>query len=145
MFIDPHLDPTRPSYSGFGKLLMAAARGRDCPPKIELHRVCYVGHGPDRIVPSERDWSDKFESLRPALDRAGLRAHVFIWDDLHDRYLITNLIGLLMGNGFDVSGNADELTTWARISRDDRESVQREFDHPNNAFHELRADFSIPA
>jgi hypothetical protein len=81
--------------------------------------------------------------LNQPLQDIGLVASVFIWDDFHDRYLITDLIGLLMGNGFDITKNPDAITTWARISREDREKIQREFDYPNNVFHKLYGIFKI--
>jgi hypothetical protein len=48
-----------------------------------------------------------------------------------------------MGNGFDTSRVSNDMTTWARLSRDDRERVQREFDYPNNAFRQLHGKFTI--
>ena len=55
----------------------------------------------------------------------------------------SDLIGIIMPNGFDISGNRHEMATWARISRADRVKVRREFDATNNAFHTLHATFTI--
>jgi hypothetical protein len=140
MFIDPHLDPRRANYAEFIQLLLAARRPSACPAMIQIHRVCYEGHGPDRRFPN---WREVFDRLNRHLANAGVAADVFIWNDFHDRYLITNLIGIQMGNGFDISGNPNEMTTWARISRADRVNIQREFDYLNNTFHELRDKFTI--
>jgi hypothetical protein len=143
MFVDPHLDPRRDAYSEFIRLLLAAKRSRGCAPKIQIHRVCYVGRGPGRSLLNQREWREAFERLQRPLENAGLSADVFIWDEFHDRYFVSNLVGILVPNGFDVSGNLNERTIWARISRSDRERVQREFDHPNNAFRELHGKFTV--
>ena len=39
----------------------------------------------------------------PVLSQSNLKAEVFIWDDFHDRYLISNLGGILVPYGFDTS------------------------------------------
>ena len=41
--------------------------------------------------------------LGEVLRAAGLSAVVFIWDDFHDRYLISNLVGISLPNGFDTT------------------------------------------
>lgn len=84
-----------------------------------------------------------FERLHRSLAKEGLTADVLIWDDFHDRYLVSNLIGILMPNGFDISNKQNEMTTWARISRTDQEKIQREFDVTNNAYHTVHASFTI--
>jgi len=73
---------------------------------------------------------------------AGLRIEVFLWDDFHDRYLISNLIGVSMPNGFDTITHRTSVTRWTRLGRDDRDDVQREFD-PASARHALRHQFVV--
>ena len=138
-FIDPHLDPRRPGYREFVTLLGdVGPRGRD---DIEIHRVCYEG---SRRLRSHPDFERIFRSewSRP-LHAAGLNAKVFIWDDFHDRYLLSNLIGILVPNGFDTTRKPDDLTTWTRLGRDQHDDVQREFE-PANQRHTLRATFTLP-
>lgn len=144
MFIDPHLDPGATRYDGFGALLRAAG-GRTPPPTIELHRVCYEGSGIGRRFP-EREQSGYFERrfrdvLGEPLRAAGLGATVFIWNDFHDRYLISNLIGLSLPNGFDTGCGA---TTWARLGRNERDDVQREFDRASRRHRLAIPCFSVP-
>ena len=145
MFIDPHLDPVRPGYRDFGALLARSGQ-REPAPTIEIHRVRYEGSGPGRRFPMNDD-NSYFESrfhdkLAGALCAAGLRAKVFVWDDFHDRFLISNLIGISLPNGFDTGGPHGE-TRWARLGRNDRDDVQREFDPASNR-HKLHGQFSIP-
>ncbi len=145
MFIDPHLDPAKPGYRDFPALL-AVAGGRAPRPRIELHRVCYEGSGPARRFPTrddpgyfERRFRSKLEAM--ARDRE-LSVDVFIWDEFHDRHLISNLVGVLMANGFDTTTNANSLTRWGRLGRSDRDDVQREFDVASKR-HVLRSQFTI--
>ena len=79
----------------------------------------------------------------PVLSQSNLKAEVFIWDNFHDRYLISNLGGILVPHGFDTSRNPDDLTTWSRLGRSDRDDVQREFDRESNK-HKLYFNFTIP-
>lgn len=147
MFIDPHLDPTRPDYGGFVELLKAC--GKRLPaPRIEIHRVCYTGSGDKRQLPSDTEWMQRFNSaLGQTVRQMGLRVEVFLWDDFHDRYLISNLIGILMPNGFDTEVNAT-VTRWAKLDRDDRphldhqNNVAKEFD-PASGMHRLLHRFML--
>ncbi len=130
MFIDPHLDPTQRRYGSFGTLLQRAGN-RVPAPQIEIHRVCYEGSGPGRRLPMREDhdyFRRAFRVLAGPLRDAGLGAEVFIWSDFHDRYLLSNLVGISLPNGFDVSGAAGVATTWTRLGGEDRDDVQREFD-----------------
>ncbi|MEW6073586.1 MAG: hypothetical protein AB1726_13465 [Planctomycetota bacterium] len=145
MFIDPHMDPTKRGYQDFAQLL-AAAGGRSPAPAIEIHRVCYEGSGSSRVIPM-RDGPGCFErrfrdSLGASVRAAGLRVEVFIWDDFHDRYLISNLIGISLPNGFDTTANPASITRWSRLGREDRDDVQREFD-PASKRHALRQRFTM--
>lgn len=138
-FIDPHLDPTKRQYREFAGLLDGIGA-----PVIEIHRVCYVGSGNSRAILCLDEWESHFRvGLDATLRDAKLQAEVFIWDDFHDRYLISNLVGILLSNGFDTSNNPDEETTWARLGRDTRDKIQLEFD-PASRRHTLCGKFHIP-
>ena len=146
LVIDPHLDPAQRNYREFGTLIEMAG-GRAPTPKIEIHRVCYEGSGPGRRFPMKQDpsyYRDRFGvKLGGRLRAAGLQAEVFVWDDFHDRYLITNLVGVSLPNGFDTTNNANDLSTWNRLGREERDDVQREFDPPSNR-HKLHDRFTLP-
>ncbi len=134
MFIDPHLDPTRPSYKEFVKLLCSIRQ--TVPPLLELHRVSHTGSGKNIEYPTEQEWKDCFyQGLHQPLIEMNLSVNVFMWDipkwdelEFHDRYLITNIIGISLANGFDVSRNSQARTTWARLGKKDRDDIQKEFD-----------------
>ena len=142
MFIDPHLDPSRPGFDAFYQIL-ETARTREVAPLIELHRCLpFLGNGPARRPATHSEIEAMFAQLSERLKNAGLKAEVFVWDTMHDRYLITNLLGISLPNGFDVSADSNELTTWTRLSARDREDIQREFD-PASRRHQLRLRFDI--
>jgi len=145
MFIDPHLDPERPGYREFAQLV-AVAGNRAPAPAIEIHRVCYEGSGQSRTLPM-RDNPEYFDrrfrdNLEATIRASGLHVDVFIWDDFHDRYLITNLIGISLPNGFDTTTDPHSVTRWTRLGRNDRDDIQREFD-PASSRHALRRRFRI--
>jgi hypothetical protein len=59
-----------------------------------------------------------------------------------ETYLISELVGIGMQNGFDTTAAATK-TTWHRLGREDRDDIQREF-HPAGRIHHLRQRFTIP-
>ena len=136
MFIDPHLDPTEPRYAGFARLLQRAG-SRIPAPLVEIHRR----------VPLDQDLG-KFErqfrdALAAPLRAAGLHARVFMWSTgtrFHDRCLISNLVEILLPDGFDTGKGR---TTWTRLGSDDRDDIQREFDQGSRR-HRLVRSFELP-
>ena len=81
--------------------------------------------------------------LNPLIQDFGLAVECYIWDDFHDRYMISNLVGISLPNGFDTTAASNSMTTWTRLGRDDRDDIQREFD-PASERHKLRKRFVIP-
>jgi hypothetical protein len=142
MFIDPHVDPSRPQYKEFSTLVQAAG-GRSPAPLIEVHRVCYHGSGRSRQLLDLGELEKVFRNeLTAPMKAAGLDVDVFVWDDFHARYVISDIVGILMENGFDTT-TAKVKTTWARLGRGDRDDVQREFTVASGR-HALRRQFRIP-
>jgi len=127
MFIDPNIDPDRDNYWDFYRLLMGAKRP-DPQPKIEIHRKHYSGSGKKTVLIDNNEWEKIFrKKLADKLASAGLNAEVFLWNEFHDRYLITDIIGINLPYGFDTSPKLNAKTTWCRLGRDDRDEVQKEF------------------
>lgn len=140
-FIDPHLNPSDRKCRDFHELLAACA-GRSPLPVIEIHRVAWLGDGRDR-----RDRSAELETLfrhhlEPHLRQAGLQAAVYCWDDFHDRFLASDLIGLSWSNGFDTNADQSSSVTVSRLSRKDRDELQKEFS-ANSTVHDLKRQFRI--
>jgi hypothetical protein len=128
IFIDPFIDPTdRHQYDDLMKIL-ASLHARSVKPLIEIHRAAWYGGGNDKRPQVE----DVVAALQPFVQAvaksAGISVEVFLWDDIHDRYLITDLIGISLPYGFGTTKAPNAQTTWTRLGRDDRDSVQREFD-----------------
>ncbi len=142
MFIDPHIDPSLNRYSDLVSLIGSLA-GRNPVPLIEIHRVCYVGSGPNRSIVVAADWKRRFRIIEASLVSAGLSVEVFVWDDFHDRYLISDLIGISIPYGFDTTTDPTDITTWTRLGRQERDDIQKEF-HPASNRHALRHQFRVP-
>ncbi len=142
-FIDPHLYPGQRGYRNLADLITCAGR-RSPAPLIEFHRVCYEGWGPNMQILDYGELERIFRSaLATRLQAVGLSARVFIWDDFHDRYLISNLIGISLPNGFDTTNRPNDMTTWTRLGRTHRDEIQREFEEASRR-HVLRHEFTIP-
>jgi hypothetical protein len=143
IFIDPHVDPSLPRYSNFIQLLLAAKRTPAAT--LEVHRVCYEGSGPNRVLFTgvrQSELESRFrDSWSAQLKVAGIKVSVYVWSDIHDRALISNLIGLRVSNGFDESNDANETVTFSRLGRQDSEKVQRDIDP---AVNRPRYVFQIP-
>ena len=80
------------------------------------------------------------DALVEPLRAAGLEARVFIWTKFHDRYLLSNLVGISLPYGF---GTGPGRTTSARLRKADCDDIQREFD-PNSQRRKLVSNFTIP-
>lgn len=127
MFIDPNLDPSSYNYREFHRLLTPLA-SRAVKPRIEIHRSLCRGDGRDRTFPTLAEWKASFTSLGNTLQSLNLTMEVFLWDDFHERYLITDIIGVSVPAGFDITGKSDDWSTWGRLGREDKDTIQRLFD-----------------
>jgi hypothetical protein len=128
MIMDPHLDPAHHDYREFKQILLSARRNDGVQPKIEIHRVSYLGVGRNEF-PSNQEWETRFKTaLKSPLEQAGLDAEVFIWPDEHDRHIITNLGGIHMGNGLKINNDPSATSTWTRLPPRTAEDLQRQFD-----------------
>ncbi len=143
MFIDPNLDPNGPNYREFHRLLTPLA-SRAVKPRIEIHRSLCRGDGRARTFPTQADWKASFTSLGNTLQSLNLTVEVFFWDDFHERYLITDIIGVSVPAGFDITGKQDDWSTWGRLGREDKDTIQRLFD-PAARSGSLKWRFSIGA
>ena len=111
--------------------LFTALQERVAKPLIEVHRTSWL---PGDKRPRVPDVVTLIEpSLKIAAQNAGVSIEVFLWDEIHDRYLITDLIGINLPYGFGTTRAPNSTTTWTRLGRGDRDSVQREFDPAQRA------------
>ncbi len=127
VIIDPHFDPSVPRYQVLDQLLRPLS-SRAEKPKIELHRVCYDGSGPNRTILSNKTIEDRFSVLSGSLRGIGVSVEVFVWADDHNRYLLTDLGSFHLGNGLDVSSTVGAQDTWSRIDRITAEDISRRHD-----------------
>ncbi len=145
MFIDPYIYPAQSNYTDFVQLLEAAGNRppKSPQPLIEIHSKIRNISGKTKEETHQIMENNFRNEFGPVLSQSNLKAEVFTWDDFHDRYLISNLGGIQMSNGFDTSSKPDDLTTWSRLGRSARDDVQREFARESNK-HKLQFNFTIP-
>lgn len=143
LFIDPYLDPTQPHYQEF-HFLLKAINQKDIPPLIELH-VAAKGvdrNGGDRSQFPLAEWKSRFRPLLHALKASGLGAEVFVWEYIHDRFILTNLAGLTLSGGLDVIQDPSATVIWSRLPNSLRDEKQRDF-ALNSPKHTLKYCFKL--
>jgi hypothetical protein len=128
MFIDPYVDPLAENYKEFPQLLFAAGT-QDYKPRIEIHRASWRKDAAGKKVPQGLGaWKADFTEWDKQLEAAGIAGDVFIWPDVHDRYLVTDIISISVPNGFDIATKAHAPTRWSRLMQLDQERLQKEYD-----------------
>ena len=128
MFVDPFIDPTDQRQYGDLMKLLAGLRTRSVKPLVEIHRAAWYAGGNNKRPQVSEVVAALTPAITTAAKNAGLSVSVFLWDDIHDRYLITDLIGIGLQYGFGTTTKPNAQTTWHRLGRSDRDSIQREFD-----------------
>ena len=142
-FIDPHIDPERPQYRDFLRLLLDPILiQRGVKPRIELHRVAWKGTGHDRRPMVQEIETNFTHSWSQTLRKNGISVEVFLWNDFHDRFLATSLMGMSWSNGFDTTNDPAARVTVSRIDRRDLDDLQKEFGG-NSSIHTLEHKFTI--
>jgi len=129
LFVDGYLDPTRSNYRNFIKIIEQVAKRSRIPKMVQIHRQ--EGKDRDDTIISLDDWRKRFnDKFLPIISGTKLKVEVFIWNRLHDRYLLSDLAGISMANGFDEKGMNDpiEITTWSRLDRKITEDRYRMYD-----------------
>ena len=126
-FVDPFIDPSAHHRYGDLMRLLAGLRARTLKPLIEIHRAAWYG-GEDKRPQVREVVAALTPAITTAAKTAGLSVEVFLWDEMHDRYLITDLVGIALPYGFATTTKANAQTTWHRLGRRERDSVQLEFD-----------------
>jgi hypothetical protein len=98
-FIDGWLNPANDHYSAFCRLVKELNHNPN-KPKIVFHTSL-------KAMPRRETAENAFSQISQAMIPAGKNADVYIWDpnDLpdkfHDRFLLTNLIDVGLGRGFE--------------------------------------------
>ena len=128
IFIDPFIDPSNHHHYGDLMKILGSLQSRSMKPLVEIHRVASYGSGNNKLPQVSNVVAALQPSLQAVAKSAGVSVEVFLWDDFHDRYLITDLIGISLPHGFGTTKAPNTQTTWTRLGRNDRDSVQREFD-----------------
>jgi len=142
MFIDAYIDPLADNYREFPQMLWRAG-ARELKPLIEIHRASWRRIQGQNQVQSLAQWMADFDAWSEELKRIGLTAEVFLWEDIHDRFLISDLVGINLPYGFDIAAGAAP-TTWTRLGPAQRDQEQKCFDRACD-IHRLAGCFEIGA
>ena len=129
LFIDPYLDPSsRDAYASFTKIISELTKRARIPSMVQIHRQGEWDKNNARWV-TIQEWKTRFKDvLLPIIAGTKLKIEIFIWKKFHDRYLLSDLTGIHMSNGFDENKRATEVTTWSRLDRKLTENLYRSYD-----------------
>ncbi|MDB9313718.1 hypothetical protein PN462_11460 [Spirulina sp. CS-785/01] len=134
MFIDPYLNPDSKSHNKFHEIFIKIPLTNSLQ-SIEFHVSL------DRY--SSEEYRVSFNHLKQQIKNLKIPITVFMWEQFHDRYLITDLVGISLPHGFGFSYSPKPKTTWTRLGKKHKDEVQGEFD-PSTKQHRLIDTFSLP-
>jgi hypothetical protein len=140
MFIDPYLDPSQSHYREFDYLLDLI---KNPETRIEIHLAAKgIGRDDniDRNTLTLQNWKNRFKALVPTLKTNTLEVQIFIWEYFHDRYIITDLMGINLSSGLDVSPNSP--VDWSRLPKRLLDQTQVDF-NPNSSAYSLKFSFTL--
>ena len=138
MFIDPYLKCiNKASHKEFQDLLLLISENKLIP-KVEIH----FSEKKENVNGKYQKIFKKIAENLKAQNSKKMKIEIFIWEEFHDRYLISNLIGISLPYGFGTGQHKNLITTWTRLGRADKDKVQREFD-PATRFHKLIDRFTV--
>ena len=128
MFIDPYIDPLAENYEEFPQLLFSAGT-KENRPLIQIHRANWRKTSEGKNVPQGMGaWISDFTEWGKLLEAAGIACEVYIWPNVHDRYLVTDIVSINVPNGFDIAKKVQPPTRWTRLPHADQERLQKEYD-----------------
>ncbi len=128
LLIDPYIDPTNHhQYSDLLRLLDTLTT-RTIKPLVEIHRASWYGGGNDRRPRVQEVVNALQPGLSACATRIGISFEVFLWDEIHDRFLISDLIGISLPYGFGTTTWPGADTIWTRLGRGERDGLQRKYD-----------------
>lgn len=142
-FMDPHLNPDEGRYEKFIQLLINhSLTDRKSKPVVEIHRVAWLGDSRNKSPRCEKIEEIFRKKWTDDLKRSGIKIEVFMWDDFHDRFVASSLLGMSWSNGFDTTTNPNVRVTVSHLSRADRDDLQEEFAQ-NSTRHTLVDKFAV--
>ncbi len=128
MFVDPYIDPAAENYEEFPQILLSSG-SKELRPLIQIHRASWRRDTAGKLVTQGLGaWNADFAAWSNQLEAAGITCEVYIWPDVHDRFLVTDIISINLPNGFDIAKRAHAPTRWTRLTQQDQERLQKEYD-----------------
>lgn len=127
IIIDRFLDPKKQNYKIFLELLQNICSSVRIP-DIEIHRTNYIKNSGNKNILSRGKWEKRFRNgMRDFNQSFKQKISVFLWEEFHERYLITNVVGIHSGNSFQIDKYKDR-TIWSRLNKVDKEAIESDFD-----------------
>jgi hypothetical protein len=142
-FIEPFFDPSHRSDYGWFNDVVRVLGTRRTPAILEIHRGCASGSGKSATIFTREQIMTKFTPLSEELGAVGLKATIFVWMEMHNRYLLTNIGGFQLGNSL-IERPAQPKDTWSRLDRHTQDDIQREYD-PSASSDRFKWSFRIGA
>lgn len=141
-FIDPYLDPERPGYGSFIRLVQRLAARKTPPDEVQVHRAKDPDTGKSTLAATPEGLKARFERMLARVTGRRFKVQLFVWEKFHDRHLVTDVGGAVMGNGFDERSQWVETTTWSRHTYASIDAIRREFD-PTSITHGKAKTFTL--
>lgn len=123
-FYDKILNPSKPSYRNFGKIL-TICKDNKRKPIIELHRTIPRPNANDKeFFFKEEEWRNQFSPISKVAALYGLNIYVNIWNGrslslgTHPRFIITKLGSFSFEQGFDEGKGRNRITFMNREESD---------------------------
>lgn len=119
MFIDPYFDPLKPEYQAFNLILQKLKRPQG-KIRIEVHLFCDFKDGTEQVYQDSY-----YRELGQVIKQYQLKVKFFLWKGkFHDRYIISNLVGIMSGHSFSIG---EQETTWTRLDGTRTTDIGNEF------------------
>mgnify|MGYP000585448687 CR=1 FL=1 len=123
-FYDKILNPSKPSYRNFGKIL-AICKDNKRKPLIELHRTIPHPNANEKDhFFNEEEWLNQFSSISKVAALYGLNIQLNIWHGrslplgTHPRFVISKLGSFSFEQGFDEGSGKNRVTFMNRAESD---------------------------
>jgi hypothetical protein len=143
ILVDPYFDPNKPRFGQTLKAIFIACEENVCgfdKIEIELHTSIDrffngLERGERRDPGEEKRVYEKLETdfrkTLTSLMGPRIELKVVIWkqkrngEKLHNRYLLTNMLGIMLGTGSDAAANPDSLETDDIVLLDEKQYAAR--------------------
>jgi hypothetical protein len=141
--IDPYLSPHATRFTNTIELVLRVTgdrrHGQQMDARIDIH-----AGDPNHVRDEHRETAEqRLAAWKRTLQGIGVAPHrvrVFLWktydggENMHDRFILTDQIGISVPGGLDCRTGAANTTTWSRLDFDDQQFWAARFDAAANTY-----------